>query len=481
MAETLFFYDLETSGFSPREQRIMQFAGQRTDLKLKPIGEPYNFLIKTTEDILPDPDAVLLTGITPQQTIQDGISEAEFLRIMHAEIAQPGTIFTGYNSVRFDDEFMRFLHYRNYYDAYEWHWADGKSRWDLLDVVRMTRALRPDGIKWPVNSDGKSANQLEMLTSINGLKHSSAHDALSDVQATIALGQLLHSKQPKLFDFLLKHRGKKEVEKLVSSGQPFVYTSGKYPSEYEKTTVVSPLFQTAKQNGTVVYDLRHNPQQFEGLTAQKLADMWQHFCKERPCPHPRLPVKTLQYNRCPAVAPLGVFNSDAQKRLDLSMKTIETNLSQLSSQPEFVARLKEALVILDKQVQTRLVEDEIDVDQRLYDGFVGDNDKTQMSRVRSADIGELSKLNVKFDDDRLNQLLPLYKARNFPKSLSDAERQTWQRFCERRLLGGKQQSRAAKYFERLGQLDEQKDLSQNKRYLLEELQLWGQSVLPTEV
>src|SRR4051794_2186078 len=109
MAGSFFFYDLETSGISPREARVMQFAGQRTDLDLKLIGEPVNELIKLSEDVLPDPDAVLITGITPQATLQDGITEAEFLELFHKDVATPDTIFVGFNTVRFDDEFMRYL------------------------------------------------------------------------------------------------------------------------------------------------------------------------------------------------------------------------------------------------------------------------------------------------------------------------------------------------------------------------------------
>ena len=85
MSASLFFYDLETSGINPREQRIMQFAGQRTDMNLQPVGEPFNIVIKLTDDVLPDPDAILVTGITPQQTLTDGITEAEFLKIFHAQ------------------------------------------------------------------------------------------------------------------------------------------------------------------------------------------------------------------------------------------------------------------------------------------------------------------------------------------------------------------------------------------------------------
>src|SRR5665213_4460728 len=220
---SFFFYDLETSGFNPRGARVMQFGGQRTDLELKPVGEPVNVLIKLTPDVLPDPDAVLVTGITPQQTLADGVSEAEFLRLFYEEVVLSGTIFVGFNSIRFDDEFMRFLNYRNFYDAYEWQWQDGRSRWDLLDVVRMTRALRPDGIQWPFAPDGKPANRLEFLTKVNKLDHFSAHDALSDVQATIAVAALLRDKHQELFDYLLTMRDKKKAAGLVQQGAPFVY------------------------------------------------------------------------------------------------------------------------------------------------------------------------------------------------------------------------------------------------------------------
>src|SRR3982751_5233001 len=238
MAASFFFYDLETSGFSARAARVMQFAGQRTDMNLKPVGDPVNVLVKLSADVLPEPDAVLLTGITPQQTLSEGLTEAEFLKYFYDEVVQPGTIFTGFNSVRFDDEFMRFLHYRNFYDAYEWQWKDSNSRWDLLDLVRMTRALRPDGIEWPFAPDGKPANRLEYLSKVNKLDHDHAHDALSDVTATIGLAQLVKQKQPELFDYLLQHRDKKTAKEVVLQGTPFVYTSGRYGSQFLHTTAV---------------------------------------------------------------------------------------------------------------------------------------------------------------------------------------------------------------------------------------------------
>ncbi len=454
----------------------MQFAGQRTDLKLKPLGEPHNYLIKLSEDVVPDPDAVLITGITPQMTIQEGLTEAEFLKIFYEQIAVPGTIFAGFNSIRFDDEFMRFLHYRNFYDPYEWQWKDDRSRWDMLDVVRMTRALRPDGIEWPVDSKGVATNRLEYLTSVNKLSHEQAHDALSDVTATIAVAKLIQDKQPKLFDFLVKHRSKKEVEKIVMAQEPFVYTSGKYPSEFEKTTVVATLAEHPSRAGAaLVYDLRHDPEPFLKLTPEELAECWR-WKKDRT--ELELPVKTLQFNRCPAIAPLQVLDADSEKRLKLDRLKLQANVEKLRGAKDFISKLFKALELMDKQQQARLLEDESDVDARLYDGFFDDQDRVKMRVVQAATVTDLNQLNLSFKDQRLEALWPLYKARNYPALLNDEERQAWDRFKERKLLGGKQSSRLAGYFERIEELSKRTGLSGAQKYLLEELQLYGHSLVP---
>lgn len=473
MKLTFYFYDLETSGFSPRDARIMQFAGQRTDMDLRPIGEPHNFLIKMTDDIVPDPGAILVTGITPQMTKADGITEAEFLKIFNEEISQPGTIFVGFNSIRFDDEFMRFLLYRNFYDAYEWQWQDERSRWDLLDVVRMTRALRPQGIKWPVDSEGKPANRLELLTSMNGLDHANAHDALSDVMASIDLARLLKTKQPKLFNFLLEMRSKKKVAELVENGQPFVYTSGKYPSEFEKTTVAIKIADHPKQ-GALVYDLRANPDEFVNLSPEQIVEYWVRKWDD---PGPRLPVKALKYNRCPAIAPLGVLDKQTQERLNIDLKVIETHRDVLRQNPDFAKNLLKAIEILDKKQQASLLESEQLVDAKLYDGFIGDKDKKVMSKIQKEDIDELDDVSAEFNDQRLKALWPLYKARNFPKKLSDEERTAWENYRTQKLVGGKE-SRLAKFFAQLESLATQPHLNQKQQYLLEELKLYGESLIP---
>lgn len=479
MAMTLYFYDLETSGFNAREARIMQFAGQRTDLTMKPIGEPDNFLIKMTNDILPEPDAILITGITPQQTIADGYTEAEFLKIFHERIVVPQTIFVGYNTVRFDDEFMRFLQYRNFYDAYEWQWQDGRSRWDMLDVVRMTRALRPEGIKWPFDAAGRPSNRLEYLTNVNRITHKNAHDALADVYATIAIARLIRNKQPKLFNYLLEMRDKKRVEQLVLQDKPFVYTSGKYNSDFEKTTVAGLLSKHPTSPGALVFDLRYDPSAFIDLDPPVLAEAMRRRIDDE---GPRLPVKTLKYNRCPAVAPLSVLDSESHRRLSLDdVEYIKNYKTLIEARVVLSDKVSKAIELLDQKHQVKLLEDEIEVDARLYEGFFSDNDRTKMSIIRATSPDELSQLDLKFADGRLETLLPLYKARNFSWTLTGEERMTWEQYKERRLMSGGASSRMTRFFVRLGELIDRPNLTPKEQYLLEELRLYAESIFPAEI
>lgn len=470
-SSTFYFFDLETSGFSPRDDRIMQFAGQRTDMDLKPVGQPDNILIKITPDVLPQPDAVLVHGITPQQTLIDGISEAEFCKYLTSQVSRPDTIMVGYNNLRFDNEFIRFTLWRNFHDAYEWSWKEGCSTWDLLDVVRMTRALRPEGIKWPFAPDGKPSNRLEYMTSVNKLEHANAHDALSDVLAAIDVARLVKQKQPKLFDYLLKHRSKKMVAPLVGSGQPIVYTSGRYSSEFEKTTIAAMVAEKPDKAGALMYDLRIDPDEFKDLSISELVERW----KARGEDAPYFPVKELRYNRCPAVAPLGVVDEAAYERLKLHKELVQNHFAKLKKADGFGDKLLQALEQVWPSRQTGLVSDVQQVDTQLYDGFVSDADKTKMSVIRAAKPAELSDIGPDFKDERLKLLLGLYKAHNYPKFLDDKERAGWEAFISAKLT-----PKLPAFFKRLEDLVKTLGMDAEKRYLLEELNLYAQSIVATD-
>ncbi len=448
MDQTFFFYDLETSGLSPRADRIMQFAGQRTTMDLEPIGEPINILVKLANDTLPSPDAIMVTGITPQSTQLDGLTEAEFCKYVLKEIFTPGTVVCGYNSVRFDDEHMRHCFWRNFQDPYEWQWKDGRSRWDMLDVVRMTRALRPEGINWPVK-DSKATNRLELITKENGISHENAHDALADVNALIDVTRLIRDKQPQLYNYLFKMREKKAVQQLVNlqNPTPFVYSCGQYSSANEKTTVAFPI-APAKNGNVLVFDLRHN---LDELLEQ-----------EEPKFYPI--VKELKYNHCPAVAPLGVLEQgDGWKKIGLDKGTVEKNLKALLAHPDFIERMR------SENEERADFPPAPDSESALYDGFLDAPDKTKCLAVASASANELADFHPDFNDPRLPDLLLHYKARNFENSLSEDEHKAWEKYRVKRL-----KSQANNYIKRIQELSE----AGADPFLLEELQLWYQSLLP---
>lgn len=481
MAASFFFYDLETTGVKCHECRVMQFAGQRTDLDLNPVGEPVNVLIKLTPDFLPDPEAILLTGITPQQTIADGLTEYEFLQFFETEVATPDTIFVGYNTVRFDDECMRCLRFRNFHDPYDWQWKQGRSRWDLLDLVRMTRALRPDGIEWPFTDDGKPTNRLELITKLNGLDHDQAHDALSDVLASIAVAKLIRDKQPKLFDWLLQLRSKQAAQKFLEQNETFVYSSGKYDNDCQKTAVVERLALGDGQRGALVYDLRHDPREFAELSVDELIERWQ-YSKDPEAPK-RLPVKTLKYNRCPAICPTGLIADEAvQQRLGITLESVNQNRAYLKALPQLREKILEARIKMDAQRRQKSEDEECDlpeVESLIYDGFLDEHDGRLLQQVRQAEPLALGDYAEQFHDKRMREIVPRYKARNFPGLLTDDENQAWEAYRKQKLFEGGTNSQLALYFKKLGECAKDPKYT-DKQFLLEELQLYGQSLMPAE-
>lgn len=459
MSKSYFFYDLETSGFSPRRDRIMQFAGIRVDENFDIVaGEEYNYLIYLAEDILPSPTAIITTGITPQKTHEEGYAEADFARIFMEKIATPDTVFIGYNNVRFDDEHMRNFLWRNFRDPYEWEWKNGNSRWDLLDAVRLVRALRPDGINWPTmkitddNCEEKeiSANKLELLSALNKFPHRHAHDALSDVEDTINLARLLRDKQPKIFDFLLHHRDKKTVATIVDSDQPFVYASGRFPSDNEKTSVVVKV-GNSRNSSILVYDLRNDVENFVAMNEDAmLENLTADWDTRRQADFQPLPIKELVLNKCPAVAPIGTLDEASQQRIHLNLSDIENNFAKLQKNRGVIDKMTAAFARRNEKFNDENKSSNIDqnhtrdVEDRLYNSFTPEGDRAKIRAVAAAPAGDLADFHPDFIDDRLPELLLRYKARNFPKSLSADEKKAYEDWRIKKL-----QAETPHYFQEL--------------------------------
>jgi exodeoxyribonuclease-1 len=465
------FYDLETTGLKPSIHRPLQFAAILTDEKLNEIKR-VNWLVKLSPEILPDPFACFVTGITPQDA-QDGMSEPEFLRKLHEELLLPDTVITGYNTIQFDDEFMRYTLWRNFYDAYEWQWKEGRSRWDIITLVRMTRALRPEGIKWAFKKDGTPTNILGEIAKLNKLVHTNAHDALSDVEVTVDIARMIREKAPKLFDFLLSLRDKKVAESYLDleSPKPVVHTTTRFPSKDLHTSVVYPLCPTpGRAGGVLVYDLRHDPSEFFTLTPAQLKRLT-YTTKNNlgKFEEARLPVKMVQFNKCPALAPLEVITPPTAERIDLDLNVIKANLAKLKQGlPAFAQKVYEAYKPEDGKFPPK-----DDPDQSLYDGFLNDSDRNLSSAVRVAKPKDLKTESFKFEDPRLNKLLVLYKARNFPESLTKAEKDQYEEYKREKFsTSTKDRHSKEEYLQNLQSLRKTK-LSAKDQKIIDKLEEWA--------
>ncbi|HEY8158260.1 MAG TPA: exodeoxyribonuclease I [Methylobacter sp.] len=476
--QTFYWHDYETFGTDPRRDKPVQFAGIRTDLDFNIVDEPLVVYCKPATDCLPHPDACLITGITPQFAEQKGVCEAEFIRLIYEQLARPNTCTLGYNSLRFDDEVTRNCLYRNFYDPYAREWQNGNSRWDLIDVVRAARALRPDGIAWPVNEEGVPSFRLDHLTRENSIAHEAAHDALSDVYATIAITKLVKQAQPKLYQFLLQHRIKTEAFKLLQLGsfKPVVHISGKYPAVKNCLAVVLPVCKhPTNTNGVIVYDLSVDPEPMLSLTVGEIQQRIFTATADLPEGVERIPLKTVHINKCPVLAPVSVIRPEDAQRLKIDPGLCRANIEKIRA----ASGLSEKLAaVFSGQTYT---EQDSDPDLEIYSGgFFSENDRQQMTKIRWISPEQLAKSAFRFTDGRLPEMLFRYRARNYPETLDTGELQRWNEFCVNKLTG--RQTGAGivfdSYFRRLEELcrDENANIqiiNVLEIYALEKMQFLG--------
>ncbi|WNY81429.1 exodeoxyribonuclease I [Cronobacter dublinensis] len=418
---TFLFHDYETFGKSPSLDRPAQFAALRTDENFNVIGEPEVFYCKPADDYLPQPEAVLITGITPQVALARGENEAEFARRIHALFTVPKTCVVGYNNVRFDDEVTRNIFYRNFYDPYAWSWQHDNSRWDLLDVMRACYALRPEGIVWPENSDGLPSFRLEHLTVANGIEHANAHDAMADVHATIAMAQLVKTRQPRMFDYLYTYRSKQKLATLIDIVQmkPLVHVSGMFGAWRGNTSWIAPIaWHPDNRNAVIVVDLAGDISPLLELDADALRERL-YTPKAALGDDSAVPVKLVHLNKCPVLAQANTLRPEDAERLGIDRQHCLNNLKVLRDAPQ----VREKLVALFAEAPPFPPTSNVDV--QLYDGFFSDADRAAMRIVLQTPPQNLPALDITFVDKRIEKLLFNYRARNFPGTLSEPEQQRW--------------------------------------------------------
>lgn len=472
---TFLWHDYETFGPNPRRDRPAQFAALRTDAELNIVGEPIELFCHPPTDMLPDPEACLLTGITPQLAQEKGIPEAEFAYAIYQVLSSPGTCGVGYNTIRFDDEVTRFLFYRNLIDPYAREWQNECSRWDLLDVVRTLYALRPEGLVWPKNDEGKVSFKLEKLTEANDLLHLKAHDALSDVYATIALAKKIRLLQPRLFSFCFGLRKKANVEKTLNlfNPQPIIHISGMYSAQQGCMAIVLPLMaHPNNKNEIIVYDLAHDPSELLDLTCEEIRHRLfstQSILQEQGLT--RLPLKSIHLNKSPIVIHnLKTLRPEDQEKWQIDLLRCNRHAEYLLGK----SQLKETL----SAVYAPIYSQEMDIDESLYKGFIHANDRRVLDHLRTLHPQHLSQEKYSFVDPSLLELVLRYRARNWPHTLNAEEHIQWETLKKARLIEGVEgYINLDNYLAQLDTLFQTQELNAQKTTILNALSVWAESIV----
>ena len=436
--KTLYWHDYETTGIDPKWDRPIQFAGIRTDEDLNIIGEPLAIYCRLADDTLPHPEACLITGITPQLLAEKGIVEADFIKKIHQEFSRPATCGVGYNSLRFDDEFTRFTLYRNFYDAYGREWQNGNSRWDIIDMVRVTYALRPEGIEWPLDENGVPSFRLELLSAANGISHEAAHDAMSDVHATIGMAKLIKEKQPRLYDYVYQNRDKRKAGLLLNVRQkePVLHTSRMFPAVHGCTAMVVPVaLHPTNKNSIIVYDLRYDPSDLINLSSDEIVARLFVSNAELTEGQQRIALKEIHLNKCPVISPMSTLTPQRAEALQIDTEKGMQHLQLIKNAEDTSMVLADKIQAIYKLNQFPKL---TDPDAMLYSGgFFKEHDKQLMQDIHAHSPDELSDFHPPFQDVRLTEMLFRYRARNWPDTLDQEEKQQWQEYCQHRFISNK--------------------------------------------
>lgn len=428
---TFYFHDYETFGINPALDRPAQFAGVRTDSNFNIIEEPLVIYCQQSQDYLPNPEAVLVTGITPQETNLKGLCEAEFTKQIHQAFSQSNTCILGYNNIRFDDEVTRNLLYRNFYDPYAYSWQNGNSRWDLLDIVRACYALRPEGINWPINDAGLVSFRLEHLSKENNITHEHAHDAMSDVYATIAMAKLIKEKQPKLFNYFFSLRNKNKVAELIDivNMTPLVHVSGMLGSYRGNLSLVCPIaWHPVQNNAVIVCDLTGDIDSIIDLPVEYIREKLYTKTENLDLDESRIPLKLIHINKCPIVAPIKTLLSENAKRFDINVEQCLHKQQKLLQHQSILQDKMRELFNTNNDYSV-----DLDVEAQIYNRFLNNQDKSRCETIRTTSPNLLDTLSMTFDDSRLTTLFFRYKARNYPQTLTEQEQIIWKDYCRDKL------------------------------------------------
>ena len=421
MKKTYLWYDYETFGSDPRRDRISQFAGIRTDMNFKVVDEMV-YYCKLAEDYLPNPEASLITGITPQEANEKGITENELAAILFKEFTKEGTVTVGYNSIKFDDEITRNLFYRTFRDPYEREWKNNCSRWDFMRAVLGVYVMKPELLKWPLKEDGRPSFRLEELSEANGISHENAHDAKSDVYATIGLAELLSRKSSVIFNYFFNLREKEFVKSELSKDELFLHIDFGYGYEKGYASLIFKIGDFSKRgdkNAFLFVDVLSDIEVIENMSSKEMKE-YLYYTNERleEIGKKRPGLKQIRINQSPLIIPYEGLRENPQflKRLTVNLKEKVEKLKKLSSK-----RKDELLSVFLREEDDQ----ETDPDLDIYGSFASQWDKNEMVAFHKENYEYVPR----FKDKKYKEMYFRFLGRNMPETFTEEEKSRWKEHC----------------------------------------------------
>jgi exodeoxyribonuclease-1 len=398
---TFAFYDLETTGLSPAFDQPLQFAAILTDDEFREI-ERVNLRCRIAPHIIPSPWALAVTGVRPAQLLDPALPTLfEFTQEIGALIGRwSPAIWTGFNSIRFDEEMLRQAFYQNLQPDIFATQFNGNTRFDLLTALYGVWHRQPDLFEWPVDETGRVRFKLDLIAPLNGFAAHNAHDALGDVEATIHIARQFAQRAPELWAELLANRDKAHVQARIEAFQPMALVERFGGGPPRATLGCFCGYSASNPNLAAFFDLEAaDPADF--LTADDAALLAAVDAT------PKI-IRSLSVNKTPALLSLPIAT-------DLQLHRAEV----IANAPEFRARVAQALAARfpeDPAAPLPLVE------KRIFVGFYSHVDKALLAEFQRADWPQRQELVAALGDPRLRQLGHRLVAFHAPQLLSPEER-----------------------------------------------------------
>jgi len=438
------FYDTETTGTDTTFDQILQFAAIRTDSDLNELDR-FETRCRLLPHVIPAPGALLATRVTPAMLTDPSLPSHYEMMVQIAEKLRtwaPG-IFTGYNTLAFDEPLLRQAFYQTLQPVYLTN-TNGNQRADVLRLAQATAALAPNAMAVPISAKGKPTLRLDTLAPANGFAHENAHDALADVEATIYLARLIRDRAPAVWSSLLPLVDKGEVAARLRSSEPkciVEYHMG-VPSV---RAVVGCGHHPKNPTMQVAFDLRRDPAEVVDLSEDDLVEELKG---------PNRALRTVYSNKMPAVVDLSLVG-DLQGALGLSKAEVVRRAAVVAADGQFAARVGVAM-----QQRYPPFEPAQAVEGRMYEGFPSRVDEARMQAFHAAGWAERAEIAETIEDERSRELARRIVFHEQPGTLQPERRQMLEVWLQNRLQGRDGVEAGRTLGDALKELDEEADTTE---------------------